>query len=323
MRWSAVFLLVAGLTAASAGCRAPRATEPLEAELRARDNDLRDVRTELERSQAYNHFLERELHNAPHTAASPPGDGPPPPSPVKSIALGRQTGGYEEDGIPGDEALQVILQPLDIDGHSIKAAGTADVTALEIMPEGVKKPLSTWHVDADQLRRSWQSGLLCTGYFLVLPWKTWPSNPKLRVVVQFISEENRLFEAYKDVTVRVAPAMYRKPPPPAEDKPMPLVPPRPADAPLVPPKEGGTLPPPRKLEPDKKDDTLPLPRKLEPDKKDDKKEEKKDEKKEEKKDEKELPSPPLPEAPAPSDDPLRPLKGAVELLRPVAVSDDE
>src|SRR5262249_26964849 len=151
-------------------------------------------------------------------------------------------------------------------------------------------------------------GLLCTGYFLVLPWKTWPSNPKLRVVVQFISEENRLFVADKDVTIRVAPAMHRKPPPPDEDKLMPLVPPRPGDTPSAPPKEG---------------DTLPMTRKPEPDKKDDKKEEKKEEKKDEKKDEKELPPPPLPEGPSPSDDPLRPLKGAVELLKPVAASDDD
>src|SRR5258707_29209 len=91
MRWPAVFLLVAGLTATSTRCLAPRRNEPVEAELRARDNDLREVRTELERSEAYNHFLERELHNTPHPAASPPGEGPPPPSRVKSITLGRQT----------------------------------------------------------------------------------------------------------------------------------------------------------------------------------------------------------------------------------------
>src|SRR5262249_8254546 len=206
MRWPAVFLL-SGLTAALAGCCAPRGEHPIESELRVRDNDLRILRAELERSEAYNHYLERELHNnQQHTAASPPGDAPPPASRVKSIVLGRQTGGYEEDGIPGDEALQVVLQPMDFDGHAIKALGTVDVTAVEILPEGIKNPLAPWHVDTDQLRRSWRSGLLATGYFLILPWKTWPTNPKLRVVVQFVSEENRLFEADKDVTIRLAPA---------------------------------------------------------------------------------------------------------------------
>src|SRR5262249_56054428 len=96
------------------GC-APRGEHPIESELRARDNDLRILRAELERSEAYNHYLERELHNNQHVAASPPGDAPPPASRVKSIVLGRQTGGYEEDGIPGDEALHAVLPPLHFD----------------------------------------------------------------------------------------------------------------------------------------------------------------------------------------------------------------
>jgi hypothetical protein len=309
MRWPAVFFLVAGLTVAATGCCSPRG-DRVEGELRARDNDLRVLRGELERSEAYNHYLERELRNTQHTAASPvPGDGPPPASRVKSITLGRQTGGYEEDGVPGDEALQVVLQPIDFDGHTIKAPGTAEVTALEVMPEGVKKPLSSWHIGADQLRHSWQSGLLTTGYFLVLPWKSWPTNCKLRVVVQFISEENRLFEADRDVTIRLAPAMYRKPtPPPDDNKLMPLVPPRQDETQPAPPKADETLPPPRKVEPEKKDD---------------KKDEKKEAPKEEKKEEKDLPPPPLPEGPTPSDDSTRPLKGAVLLLKPAVANDED
>jgi hypothetical protein len=321
MRWRVVFFLVAGPVVAATGCCSPRG-DRVEAELRARDNDLRVLRAELERSDAYNHYLERELRNTQHTAASPvPGDAPPPPSRIKSITLGRQTGGYEEDGIPGDEALQVVLQPIDIDGHTIKAPGTVEVTALEVQPEGIKKPLSSWHITADQLRHRWQSGLLTTGYFLILPWKNWPTNCKLRVVVQFISEENRLFEADRDVTIRLAPAMYRKPAPPPEDnKLMPLVPPREGETPPVPPKEDDTLPPPRKLEPEKKDEKKDDKK---DEKKDDKKDDRKDAPKDEKKDEKDLPPPPLPEGPTPSDDPTRPLKGAVLLLKPAVANDED
>src|SRR5262249_5950917 len=193
MRWRVVFFLVASLTVAATGCCAPR-RDGVEAELRARDNDLRVLRAELERSDAYNHYLERELRNTQHTAASPiPGDAPPPPSRIKSITLGRQTGGYEEDGIPGDEALQVVLQPIDIAGHATKPPGGGEVPALEIMPEGIKKPLISWPTPADHLRHRWKSGLPTTGYSLALPWKNWPTNPKPRIVVHFIPEENRLF----------------------------------------------------------------------------------------------------------------------------------
>src|SRR5262249_30311098 len=121
MYWRAVFFLVAGLTAAATGCCCPR-RDRVESELRARDNDLRVLRGELERSKPTNPYLDRECPTPHPPAASPgPGDGPPPASRVKSITLGRQTGGYEEDGVPGDEALQVVLQPIDFDGHTIKA----------------------------------------------------------------------------------------------------------------------------------------------------------------------------------------------------------
>ncbi len=307
MRWPAVFFLVAALTATGAGCRS--STEHLEAELRARDGDLRTLRAELERTDAYNQYLQRELRHAPHTVAGAPGpDALPPavaPAGLKNVTLGRQTGGFEEDGIPGDEALQVVVEPRDADNHIVKAPGGAQVTALEVMPEGVKKPLCSWQVPAEDLRKTWRVGLLSTGYTLVLPWKNWPANCKLRVVLQFLSEDNRLFEADRDVTVRIAPALYRKGP--AADPPGPALPPlpsRPGDMPPAettpPPPEGEALPPPRKVEPDK--DKKPEP-----------------EKKTEKKDES-LPEVPLPPGP---DGATRSLKGLVEILRPVALREGD
>jgi hypothetical protein len=251
MRWPAYFL-VAGLTAA-AGCRSA-SKDLVEAELRGRDSDLRVLRSELERTEAYNNYLQRELNHVQHSVAgsSPVEDGgPPPPTALRSIVLGRQTGGFEEDGIPGDEALQVVLEPRDCDNHTVKVPGTAQITALEIMPKGTKRPLCSWQVSAEELRRHWQSGLLTTGYFLVLPWKNWPASPKLRVVVQFIGNDQRLYEADRDVTVRIVPALYRKPMPPAEDAPPPPPLPRPAETPPTPRED--SLPPPRKVEPEKKE----------------------------------------------------------------------
>src|SRR5262249_26149055 len=98
------------------------------------------------------------------------------------------------------------------------------------------------------------------------------------------------------------------------DKPPPLVTPPAGTTPPTMPKDDDTLPLPRKLDLDKKDEKKE-------EKKEDKKEEKKEEKKDEKKDDKELPPPPLPEGPSPSDDPTRPFKGAVEMLKPVVAED--
>ena len=154
MRWPAVLLLAAGLTALAAGCKS---SGLLEAELRARDEDLRELRAELERTESHNQQLQRELHHAHEVNVGPPApDGtpaaPPPslsPSRLKTLTLGRQTGGLERDGIPGDEALQVVLEPRDCDNHTVKIPGSVQITAMEVTPEGVKKPLSTLQVSAE------------------------------------------------------------------------------------------------------------------------------------------------------------------------------
>jgi hypothetical protein len=118
--------------------------------------------------------------------------------------------------------------------QAVKVPGSLVVQALEITPEGGKRPLSTWEIPAEQLRRSWQSGLLSTGYTVVLPWKRCPTTEKLRVVAQFKLPDGRVFEADKDVTIHV-------PPQPLQ----PALPPEPV--PVAQPEEK-TLPMPRRTE---------------------------------------------------------------------------
>jgi hypothetical protein len=212
-----------------AGCRGSNC-DLVEAELRTREMQLADLRTERDNLHAYNESLQREI-------AALRGGAPIKISPeeasqtftLRSLVLGRQTGGLDDDGHPGDEALQVLVEPRDQDGHTIKVPGTLVIRALEITPEGLKKPLSAWDVSGDALRRSWKSGLLTTGYYLVLPWKVCPSSEKVRVVAQLTLSDGRMFEAEKDVTVRLVPAAHR--PPPLPDVP-----------------DGPTLPPPRKVD---------------------------------------------------------------------------
>lgn len=256
MRRPVPLLLLLTLSAVcfTAGCRSNPRRDLTEAELRVKDKDLRELRSELERSDAYNQYLQRELRNlsgiVPHTAGeSPPPAVGVPASRAKSVTLGRQTGGIDEDNFPGDEALQVVLEPKDADNHIVKVLGTAQIHALEITAEGVKKPLSSWQVDNDMLRRSWRTGLLSTGYFLTLPWKNWPASTKVRVVVQFVADDQRLYEADKDVTIRLAPSGIRKS---TEFDPGPYLPPLPPPTPLPTQPELDMLPPPRPVEPEKK-----------------------------------------------------------------------
>jgi hypothetical protein len=221
-----------------AGCRN---CDLVEAELRSKENELREMKAELGRAQGQNEALLRELNVArqgPSGLISP--ELASQTYTLRQITLGRGTGGVDNGYCPGDEALQVVVEPRDQDGHTIKAPGSLHIEALEISPEGLKVPLSAWDISPNQLRQSWRSGLFSTGYSLVLPWQNWPSNQKVRVVARFTLVDGRVFEAEKDVTVRLAPAAYRK-----------------SDLPLAPNDPNGpVLPDPHR--------TLPLPRTLDP-----------------------------------------------------------
>jgi hypothetical protein len=232
MRRSARALLLGAAAAVFAlGCRSSNSGQ-VEQTLHARELDLMEARAELDHCRAINQDLQTELqslHGDPATC--PPGGCEKPASlayPVHTLTLGRQTGGRDSDATGGDDSLQVVVEPRDADNQVVKVPGTLVVQALEITPSGVKRPLSSWHISEDELRRSYRNGLLTTGYVLVLPWKIFPSTDKLRVGVQLRTADGRLFEADKDVTIRVVPVAKRPAPIPA---PLPL----PVEEPLLPP----------------------------------------------------------------------------------------
>jgi hypothetical protein len=123
---------------------------------------------------------------------------------VREVVLGRGTGGIDENECPNDGGLQVVAVPHDADGSAIKAPGTLHVEAFEVSAEGLKIPLSTWDVPSLQLSKQWRTGLLASGYFVALPWKTPPHSEKLRVVMRFNTlPDNRPFEDDRTVTIKL------------------------------------------------------------------------------------------------------------------------
>jgi hypothetical protein len=182
------------------GCRN---TDVLEAQLRQQSRQLRELRSELLRQQAVNHAYELTRPAGP--GKSEPSISPVNPFGIKDLTLARGTGGLDRDRLPGDEGLLVILVPRDHEEHPLKAVGSVSITALALSPEGVKVPVCSWELSAVQLRACWQVGLFSTGYQLELPWKQVPHYEKVRVIAQLRTPDERLFEAEKEVIVRLPP----------------------------------------------------------------------------------------------------------------------
>ncbi len=205
------------------GCR--HNNQLLENELRAKEALYREALGDLKRIEAQNEALQREL-GAVRTV---PGAMLPPEiaAPIfglKRIALGRGTGGYDSDNLPGDEALLVVVEPRDCDDHIVKVPGSLHLTAVEINGQGLKNPLCWWELTPEQLRPLWKQGLLSTGYSVILPWTVFPRCENVRVVAQFKLADGRVFEADKDVKVRLLPLAPAAPPAAPPAPPLPVLP---------------------------------------------------------------------------------------------------
>jgi len=173
-------------------------------ELRTRETMYREALEEQHRIEGQNLALQREIEAlrqgakvTPEQAAQTFG--------LKRITLSRTTGGLDNDSLPGDEVLQVVVEPRDTDDHTIKAPGLLQIGVLEVSPQGIKTPLCSWDIPPEQLRASWKQGLLTTGYTFTLPWKSLPTTEQLRVIVRLITSDKRVYEADKDIKVRLVP----------------------------------------------------------------------------------------------------------------------
>lgn len=190
--------LVAAHCTLSSGCKTNKRYDLLEAELRTRERELADTRAALDQSRGLLRAYEAAQQRGAPSGPLPSG----PYVPVKEIAIGRGTGGVDEDGTPGDEALMVVIVPRDEDGSAVKVPARALVGAWEINQAGLKNLIGSWEIPADKLRRTWKGGLISSGYFVTVPWQTLPSTDRVRVAVRLITTDGRTYEADRDVNVR-------------------------------------------------------------------------------------------------------------------------
>lgn len=212
--------LVASLLAylGAVGCRSNQ--QLLESELRAREIQYHEAMDELKRSEFQNEALQRELNDLRRGSKISPEDAARTFG-LKRITIGRGTMGVDHDKVPGDEALQVQIEPRDGEDHVVKTPGTLQIIAMEISPQGVKSIISVWDIDQAEMRKSWKQGLFSTGYQFILPWKSWPQYENLRVLARLMMPDGRVFEADKDIKIRIPPGIKSLPSCPTEQLPNP------------------------------------------------------------------------------------------------------
>lgn len=102
-----------------------------------------------------------------------------------TIEFVRLTGGYNEDGKPGDDGIVVYLQPRDRDGDAIKVAGDIRIELFDLGDGGTI--VGTCTVPADESSKAWYGKFNTYHYTIKCPWKGGPPrNAEITVRATFV-----------------------------------------------------------------------------------------------------------------------------------------
>lgn len=127
---------------------------------------------------------------------------------VDHISLATLTGGYDEDGRPGDDGVVAYLQPQDADGDVIKAGGEIQMQVLDLAAPPDSQLVGEGKWTPAEARKAWYGKLMTNHYTLRCPWKNGrrPAHTSLTVRVVFDDVlTGKRFEVQKLVTVRLSP----------------------------------------------------------------------------------------------------------------------
>ncbi len=107
---------------------------------------------------------------------------------VTDVEIERLSGGADYDGQPGHDGVTVYLQPLDQDGHVIKAAGDIRVQLLDLANPDGQHLIGEYRLGVDKAREAWHGKLMTNHYTLKCPWPKQtgpPAHPEITVRVEF------------------------------------------------------------------------------------------------------------------------------------------
>lgn len=88
------------------------------------------------------------------------------PYELKRIKITRYSNFYDKNDDGKREKLIVYIEPIDIDGDAIKAAGTVDVQLWNLNSLNGQALLRQWRVEPNELRKLWYDTLVSSSYRL-------------------------------------------------------------------------------------------------------------------------------------------------------------
>ena len=111
------------------------------------------------------------------------------------------TSGQDRDGRPGDDALSVLLVPVDSHGDLVKLAGEVELELFDMTRAADRQRLGQWIFTIDEVREHWHKGFLSAGYLFQVDWQTPPSASELTLHARMTISDGRQFDTTTQVKV--------------------------------------------------------------------------------------------------------------------------
>jgi hypothetical protein len=86
------------------------------------------------------------------------------------IELASMSGGYDDDGKPGDDGLVLYIQPIDRDQDVVKAAGTLKIKLIDPQNPPGHSDFAEYNFDLEHTRPLWYGRLMTHHFSVKCPW---------------------------------------------------------------------------------------------------------------------------------------------------------
>lgn len=188
------------LVAALWGC-----AESPELALRREIDELKATLKERENRLAAAEAANRELNRQLSVARSISEDDLKRVFYPEKIEIDRLTGGFDNDGQPGDEGVVVYLRPIDRFGDVVKVPGDITIQLYDLAAPENRQFVGEYRVPVDKAGELWHGKLMTNHYTIKCPWpKAPPENPTITVRVVFVDYlTKRVVSAQSTCNVRL------------------------------------------------------------------------------------------------------------------------
>ena len=205
LRFAGIFLLT---VAPFCGCAVRGNVELLEARLREQETAISDMHSELTRANAELASARREVESL-HAQLKHSGNMVLLPeqahslSQLTSVEIDKfRSGGLENDGKPGDDALNAVLVPRDATGDVIKVPARIELSLFDLADSKKQESIGRWTFDANDALAHWHRGFLGSGFQFRLPWQTVPRHDQLVLHAQLKTADGREFNISETINVQ-------------------------------------------------------------------------------------------------------------------------